>query len=506
MEKLKEQIKKFGMVELIAFIIYIVIVLIIATNHECFEDEAQSWLIARDLNWIEIIQQMKYEGHSFLWHYILAPFAKLGFPVITQVYITSFFAIASAFIILKKSPFNKFTKILLIFSGGMIYFYSVIARPYCLIVFLLSCISVIYKEKEKHMYLYAILIALLANTHLIMLPTAALLALFFWGEKIIEIIKRRKDNPVEKSEKKKIFLSLLIVIAGISIYFVIGLCTIFNCDIINNFEKVSKIESINSVFKEIKRACLETMGSLYGNKWFRVPNYFKTVIGIAMLLCAIGTPRNVKQGIIFWAQLIFTLLIHALIWFIMPTRVYIIIFTLMFWIWNYKDDKQYKKNQKNNFFIEMALIIFIIISMPSAYKLAYQDIKENYSTGKITAKFINKNFPEDTCFICIDSQIQQPIVAYLPKDKYKFYLPNIKGFATFSTWDDEWNSFETKKDIHDYLDSLKAEFDNIYIISIKQYGSNIDGDVKITNIFSSEKDLMKNFYVKNEVYYIYNLD
>ena len=166
----------------------------------------------------------------------------------------------------------------------MIYFYSVIARPYCLIVFLLTCISVLYKEKEKHMYLYAILIALLANTHLIMLPTAGLLALFFWGEKIIEIIKRRKDNPVEKSEKKKIFLSLLIVIAGISIFLIIELFTIFNCNIINNFERVSKIEDVSSVFKEIKRTCLETMGSLYGNKWFRVPIYFKGAIIIVIFL------------------------------------------------------------------------------------------------------------------------------------------------------------------------------------------------------------------------------
>ena len=189
MKEIIEKIQKFGIVETIAFVIYIVLVLVIATNHEYYEDETQSWLIARDLNFVQIINQMKYEGHSFLWYFILAPFAKLGISVEFQNYISCFFAIGTVYLILKKSPFNKFTKVLLTFSGGMIYFYSVLARPYCMIPFLLACIAVVYKNKKEHQYIYAILIALLANTHLIMLPTATLLMVMFWGE---ELILKRK--------------------------------------------------------------------------------------------------------------------------------------------------------------------------------------------------------------------------------------------------------------------------------------------------------------------------
>lgn len=102
MKKIIDKIKKFGIIETIVISIYIIIVLVIAINHECYEDEAQSWLIARDLNFIEIIQQMKYEGHSFLWYFIIAPFAKLGFPVGMQNYISCCFAIITVYLILKK--------------------------------------------------------------------------------------------------------------------------------------------------------------------------------------------------------------------------------------------------------------------------------------------------------------------------------------------------------------------------------------------------------------------
>lgn len=156
---------------IIIFLIYVIITGITVINHEAYEDEAQSWLISRDLSFGGIINQMKYEGHSFLWYFIIAPFAKLGFPIQVQSVISWIFCLVSVFLILKKAPFNKFIKVLVIFSAGLLYFYSSIARPYCMIPLLLILISIIYQEKEKKTYLYAILIALLANTHLIMLPT-----------------------------------------------------------------------------------------------------------------------------------------------------------------------------------------------------------------------------------------------------------------------------------------------------------------------------------------------
>ena len=64
----------------IILLIYIIFTLIITLHHEPWRDEAQSWLIAKNLNILEIINQMKYEGHPCLWHLILLPFAKLNFP------------------------------------------------------------------------------------------------------------------------------------------------------------------------------------------------------------------------------------------------------------------------------------------------------------------------------------------------------------------------------------------------------------------------------------------
>jgi hypothetical protein len=52
--------------------------------HEPWRDEAQAWLISRDLPILSIFRQMNYEGTPALWHIILVPFAKFGAPYIIE--------------------------------------------------------------------------------------------------------------------------------------------------------------------------------------------------------------------------------------------------------------------------------------------------------------------------------------------------------------------------------------------------------------------------------------
>lgn len=77
---MKEYIKK-NKFNIIITVIYAIITLVIIMYHENWRDEAQSWLIARELGLIDIFKQMKYEGHPALWYLILAPFAKLRITI-----------------------------------------------------------------------------------------------------------------------------------------------------------------------------------------------------------------------------------------------------------------------------------------------------------------------------------------------------------------------------------------------------------------------------------------
>ena len=482
----KIKITKKDVFNILILLIFSIFVLFIAFHHEIYEDEGQSWLIARDLSPIGVINQMQFEGHSPLWYFLLMPFAKLGFPIVTMNIISCLFAIATVYLILKKVECNIFYKLLFIFSGGMIFWYSVIARPYCVIPLLLVLISIYYKDRKEHPYIYSILLALLCQTHMVLLPTAFLLALDYFGYEFI------KDKEIDK---KKITKGLIIFLVSLITICVIVLIAKDACKITESHSTLKNIHNIGDFFGIIGKSANDIIKNLYGNSI--VPSYFKTIIIICLITVLISSIKNIKQGLIFFAQLIFSLLVQALSWFVLPTRAYIVTITLFFWILNYKHDM---KVYKRNYLLEISFIVIIIASSISIYKLAFQDIKENYSTSKITAEYIKKNIPKGSVIIVAEVDQHQGVIAYLNKKDYRFYSPNTKKFFTYVTFDSNWIKSINRNQILEAIEELKPKEKNLYLMN-----QNL---VLIPNMeykYTSVRDTMKSFYPRYEQYTIYRI-
>lgn len=132
--------------------------------HEKWADEAQAWLIARDLSLPRIFfYELRYEGSPGLWHLILwiaqhvfhAPYAALG-PIGLA------FATAGVAFLIFFAPFPRPLRWLLAFSYFMVYQYAVIARPYTLLP--LFCFLAAYFFRDlQHPERMTIVLVLLAN-------------------------------------------------------------------------------------------------------------------------------------------------------------------------------------------------------------------------------------------------------------------------------------------------------------------------------------------------------
>lgn len=483
MKKIINKIKDFGVFETIVLIIFTILMFILVITHECYQEEAQSWLMARDLNPIQLIQQLKYEGHSFLWYYILMPFAKMGFPMKTQNFITAIMAIAGVYLILKKSPFSKAEKLLMVFSGGMIYFYGVIARPYALAVLILYAIAAMYSQRKEHPYKYAILLAILGQTHLIMVPVVVMLAIFFWGSELIK-------KETTKEEKIELLKSLSIVVVSLIMFFIICIFTVQNCAIIR-----PKETNLTGIWKKIRDQVTVTTSYLIGSD--NVKTYHICIVAIAIVMCIIGSIKNTKLALVFWAQVIFTFLVHAFVWNTISLRVYMVIYMLIFWMWLYKNE--YKKDNK---WLQIAFIIFFLITAVPSYSIAIQDIFYNYSDGENAAKYIENNIEEGACFVCVDNETQQSIIGHLPKDKYKFYQVSSQSYFTYMTWSSEWNRFTTYGDAEDIIKKFKNDYENLYVISLYFIGGT---DMKL--VYTPDEKIINHMYNQNgrEKYYIYKI-
>ena len=498
LEKIKENKEKIFLY--ILFFSYAISSLIITILHESWCDEAQAWLIARDLDVIGIIRQMKYEGHSCLWHMILMPFAKLGFPFATAKYISWGFCTVAAWMILMKAPFSKLLKALFLFNPAMIYLIPAITRCYCLIPFLVSILSILYKEKEEHPYKYAVALAFLVNVHVVMIPMAALLVLTFWGEKLI--LKRKE---LEKEEKIRLWLSLGFVALGALIMFLQIYSALFGCTILDSTNKMNNILNLEYIKYNLNLTLVQIGNYLYHNEKWGL--YGMIVVCMLLVLATVLHPR---QGFIFWLELIFLVFVQTFVWFVNKQRAVIPVFLLLFWCWNARQERENGKlfgKIPETVFIDLACAVFLIVTMYN-YVMIRDDIVGKYSTSKEVASFIEEKIPKGSVFICPNNEKVTSIIAYTKKGDYQFYAPNSKKYYTYISWDRQWQNLSSMKDIENAIDDLKNEgHENIYVI-IGKYITYADMDIKVEKfpkIYVAD-DSFHTYYAEYEDYIVYKVN
>ena len=129
---------------------YAAAVLVAVAYHEPWGDEAQAWLIARDLPLGKMMfSEMHYEVSPGLWHAILwigqhffhAPYAAMNF-------IGAVLAIVGAAVLIFFAPFPRIVRYLMASSYYVSYQYAVVARPYVLMLLCGGVAAIFYRRRQ----------------------------------------------------------------------------------------------------------------------------------------------------------------------------------------------------------------------------------------------------------------------------------------------------------------------------------------------------------------------
>jgi hypothetical protein len=144
--------------------LYCVVLAIIAYHHEPWFDEAQAWLLARDASLPDLcLTYLRDEGTPGLWHILLMPLAKLGFPYWSMQFLAAASAILGAAMVLWLSPFPPLIRAVLPFTYFLLYQYAVVARSYVLLTPLLAGIAWFLPLARSKPWTFIALLSLLAN-------------------------------------------------------------------------------------------------------------------------------------------------------------------------------------------------------------------------------------------------------------------------------------------------------------------------------------------------------
>ena len=87
-KKISRLLKEIFSFEFCCSLIFMIVTYVMVMKHELWFDEVQAWALAKNLNVIELISQMKLEGHSAMWSLFLKIFVQCGFNVVVLNFIS----------------------------------------------------------------------------------------------------------------------------------------------------------------------------------------------------------------------------------------------------------------------------------------------------------------------------------------------------------------------------------------------------------------------------------
>ena len=200
--------------ELVLWLVFAAVTLVMVWFHEPWRDEAQAYLVARDNTLIGLILHMKDESQFLLWYLFTWPFARLfGLPIFWINLLHWALSCSTAYLVVRRAPFRFLTRAAMIFGVLFAFEFTVVARHYAAGVFLLAVLLMNWRERFRHPVLYACGIALCASANLPVWACLGGLCCTIGYEVIVRRLWSRR-----------VFASMLVCVFG----FVLALASIYN--------------------------------------------------------------------------------------------------------------------------------------------------------------------------------------------------------------------------------------------------------------------------------------
>ena len=474
------------------FAFYAAATFIGALTHEIWFDEAQAWCIIRDNDIAGILQVLQYEGHPPLWYLVLYPFAKLGAPCTVMPFISWTISCVTVALILWRAPFGLLLKACVVFSSGFFFYNSVTSRVYCLIPLILLFIAELYPQRRKHPILYGAMIALLANTHVIMCGLVGILGIFM----LIDLFKEWKASSKKENAMKLAGLATAAV--GVLLLVLPLLASLS----LNN-EVTALQHSPYLIASRFVTALTEISGKLFVFESENMAVYLALSIMATAMLLFIVVMRHYRRGFAMTAvfSLMFIVVTQIVYNRIQTTRAAVFVYTMFFILWISKKNEQPVRTDyryepesvnmisriiskvtdwdKNCEKSAAVLLSFILAaSVPRAVSALIFDYTSEYALSASTAEYIESELPTDSIFVLVYNNGVRQISAYAPQLEFYSLYHECRITHTVRYKCDEypdWNAV--------YADL--AEYPNVYLLHV--YGG--DRDLEFSNaVYSADTD------------------
>lgn len=465
-QPMKEKIQKRDIIILtILWLSYLAFNGILLAGHELWRDEANVWLIARELSVPELFAQIRFQGHPCLWYLLVMPFAKAGLPFQTISVLSYVLMGITAGIFVYRAPFHPVTKLCCLFSPVFSYYYSVVARNYCLIALFLVVLAAFYRERKRKPVVCGLLLGLLVQADTIALAPAGLISLMWLWEAVSESVRKKQKNEAMQAAK-----GLWIPLASLLLW-------------IYEFHGVSDSPEyqmqdmgFTSLLTEIKNFSLHILSRMTG------AGKTADLLLILLFLAAgiwLGTKKkNFFPVIVAAGTFLFEALFSVLVYQLHIWHYIAIVFAVIwcFWILLETDGESAGQaggtKEAARILPEIFLIIISILMLVQWNSAEESSSLRNalsgvYSDGVNAASYIREHVPEDSLIVSTDVSEASTVLAYLGR-KYQFYYAGNGKIETFADYTEEQKGGIEYADLLDWISDTFPDKKSFYILKCEQ--------------------------------------
>lgn len=424
----------------VVFLIYLIFNGILLFHHEMWRDEVNVWLMGRDLSVIELFREIKYQGHPCLWYLLIMPFAKLGLPCRIMGIISYLVMAAGAALYLWKAPIHVAVKAITLFTPIFTYYYTEIARGYCLVAFLIILLAYFYPIRNEKPLFYGLLLGLLVQADTIALPVAGMISVMWLAENLGKSIRERTKDSV-LTAAKGLWIPFASLILWIFQFYQVSDSPVYQ---VSNF-------GVKDFVKAVIDYCLYIMERLTGlDESVCIWIYAILILGGCILsyLC-----RNAWSFVVMGTTIlffgVFSCVIYQLnIWhFISLLFVYI----WMLWVFAQKKEEKEKggilltekweKAYKYTFgtleilLAVIAVFMFVRWNAPTETSSLDNALFGSYSDGEKAAEYIKENLGTDELIVTTDVAFASTILGFA-KDHRAYYAGSMEE-TSYADWSEK---------------------------------------------------------------------
>jgi hypothetical protein len=150
----------------VAFALFVVGSVTQSLWHGPWRDEAQAWLMARDLSVGQLFIDARHDGHPILWHLCLKVVQALGMNYVGMELLNSAFICGAVWLLFYRSNLPLLARLAFAFCPACLMYVAYYGRNYAIASFLLFLAAMAYRNFERRPILFATLLVLVAHTNL----------------------------------------------------------------------------------------------------------------------------------------------------------------------------------------------------------------------------------------------------------------------------------------------------------------------------------------------------